>query len=70
MTAAARRLEKERGNWEPDPRDDSMVLTITSDKGEAHVRNYLAGKFAQVRIWFIYEVLGKPSFREYVYRCK
>lgn len=68
MTAAAKRAEMNRGNWEPST-DGSMTISIESEKGEKHVREYLLRKFKRVSIWFIYGVTGNPNAREYVYKC-
>lgn len=68
MTAAAKRAEANRGNWEPST-DGSMTVSIESAKGERHVREYLLEKFKRVSIWYIYGVAGDPSKRQYVYKC-
>lgn len=69
ISPVRRKLDNEAASWEPDP-VTCTVVTIESDKGERVVRQWLEARFRSVSIWFIYEVMGKPTHREYVFRCE
>ncbi len=61
------RKDKDAAPWSL-TEEKGMPVEIRSDKGEATVRAFLAARFENIHIRFVFEVEGMPNHRDYAYR--